>query len=83
MALRIQIAKFTCSPNFPAIRYFFEFFPWVLLISDCANMWVQFKGGNKRRAGTIINHNSTLMCTAPADFARTNVKSALHHDKST
>ena len=36
------------------IPYFLEFFPWViLLISECADMRVQFKGGNKARAGTV------------------------------
>ena len=33
--------------------YFLKFFPRVLLISRCANMRVQFKGGDTTRAGTI------------------------------
>ena len=27
------------------VLYFLEFFQQVLLISECANMWVQFEGG--------------------------------------
>ena len=27
------------------ILYFLEYFPWVLLISECARMWIQIKGG--------------------------------------
>ena len=35
------------------LLYFLDFFPWVLLISVPARMWVQFKGGNKMRAWSI------------------------------
>ena len=33
--------------------YFIVYFPQVLLISTCPRMWVQFKGRNKTRAGSI------------------------------
>ena len=36
------------------IPYFLEFFPQALLISGCANMWVQFEGGKKTRVGTKL-----------------------------
>ena len=38
------------------VLYFLEYFQWVqwvLLIFECARMWVQVKGGNKTRAGLI------------------------------
>ena len=42
----------TYSKNFGTkVLYFLEYFPWVLLISVYAQMWVQFKGGNKAKAG--------------------------------
>ena len=43
------------------IPYFLEFFPQVLLISECANMRVQFEGGNNTRVGTI--NIATLPCS--------------------
>ena len=70
------------------VPYFLVFFLWVLLISECAGMRVQFEGGNKTRVGTIniaaLPHS--YMDCAPcllADLARTNVKFALDRDKST
>ena len=36
------------------LPYFLEFFPWVLLTSECVNMGVQFEGGDNRRADTTI-----------------------------
>ena len=73
------------NTKFVIIPYFLEFFPKVRLTSECANMRVQFEGGNKTRAGKLISqHFRTRMCTALlADLAQMNVKSALDCDKST
>ena len=47
-------------------------------------MRVQFEGGNKTRAGTILQRFRTRMRTALlANLARMNVKSALDCDNST
>ena len=43
------------------IPYFLEFFLRVLLISECANMWVQFEGRNNTRSGAI--NIATLPCS--------------------
>ena len=36
------------------VPYFLEFFPRLILISECASMQVQYEGGNNTRAGIII-----------------------------
>ena len=47
------------------IPYFLEFFLWVLLISECANMRVQFEGRNNTRSGAInIATLRAHMCAA-------------------
>ena len=60
------------------IPYILEFFLWVLLISECAIVRIQFAGGNKTRAGTI--NITTLLCSyahcAPSRFS---LKSTLDH----
>ena len=63
----------------------FYYHPQVLLISERANMRVQFEGGNKTRQVQLISqhlcarmHNALL-----ADLARMNMKSTLVCDKST
>ena len=64
------------------ILYFLEFFPRVLLISECGSMWVQFKGRNNTRAGTQHFH-ARIRTALLADSARTNMKFAHDRDKST
>ena len=57
------------DPQEENILYFLEFFPRVLLISGCANMQVQFKGGKETRAGTI--NIATLLCSyVHGDYSR-------------
>ena len=56
--------------EYKQVLYFLEFFPWVLLILECANMRIQFVGGNKTRVGAISQHLWARMHTVLlADFA--------------
>ena len=43
------------------LQHFLAFFLRVLLILEYANMWVQFKGGNKTRAGTTVQRETLAM----------------------
>ena len=67
-----------CSRPYIRLPYFPEFFPWVLLISECANIQMQFE--SKTRVGTINIPRSYVLL---ADLTQTNMKSALDHDKLT
>ena len=53
LSLLLLFVYFLALPSL-LFQFFFEFFPWVLLISEYAKMQLQFKGRNNTRTGTII-----------------------------
>lgn len=53
------------------LQYFLEYFPQVLLISVCANMWIYFESGNKKKGGkiNIVSLPHSYVHCAPSSFS--------------
>ena len=55
-SLRVSLLQLECIPQTAFLQHLYNInsiiFPWmVLLISECARTWVQFKGGDKNKGG--------------------------------
>ena len=70
---------------FFCLIHFFKYFPRALLISECAKMGVQFKGGNKTRVDsiTLATLSCSNVCSTLSSFSPNKHEICTRCDKST